>query len=135
MSNLYTTIKSDFKTARLEKNRANTTLLSTLIGDIQQLEKKLKNEIKDSDVIGVVKAFLKNTHISLEKTTEYGKIAELNHEKSVLEGYLPTSLNNGEIDDIIKNNEFVSIQDAMKFFKANYENRYDAKYVASKFTK
>lgn len=118
----------------MNKNRIESSILSTLIGDIQNKEKSTKSkEVSNDDIIAIIKVFLKNIEITMEKVTDPNKSLELQHEKNLLSNYLPTILSNDEIESIIQTNELDNMAKAMKFFKLNYANRYNAKELSQRF--
>lgn len=127
-------IVNDLIDARMNKNRIESSILSTLIGDIQNKEKSTKSkEVSNDDIIAIIKVFLKNIEITMEKVTDPNKSLELQHEKNLLSNYLPTILSNDEIESIIQTNELDNMAKAMKFFKLNYANRYNAKELSQRF--
>lgn len=54
-------------------------------------------------------------------------------ENKLLEIFLPPSLSESEIENIIKENTFSNIGECMKYFKENYPQRYDGSLVSKKF--
>ena len=48
---------------------------------------------------------------------------------------MPEQLTNDQIDKIIADNSFANIGAAMGFFKKNYANQYNPKYIAELFSK
>lgn len=128
--NILDTIKADYKTARFNNDGVSKSLLSTLIGDIQNTEKRLSKTLSDDDVIKSIKAFLKNIDQSLNVTKDINASIRLAEEKKILENYLPKMLSESEMIAVIKKHGLTTIKDAMNHFKSNFPNKFDAKFIS-----
>lgn len=102
---LYTRIKEDLKESMKTKNVVKTDALRMIIGETGRLNKKLNEEISDSEVIKIIKSLIKNENIVLEYsdlTEGYGDYKS--PYIKILEKYLPKELSDYDIIKIIKNN-------------------------------
>lgn len=127
---LISKIDSDLVSAMKSKDVETLKVLRVLKGEIQRNEqgKDGKIVLTDSQVTTIVKKMVDN----LKET------GGLDGEISILSEYLPKQLTNDELVDIviglIEVNNYNSIKDMgkiMKYFKDNYEHRYDGSKLSS----
>ena len=125
---LYDQLKSELVTARTDKNEIKTNLLRTMIGDLQNLEKRIKSVAIDDDLVfKTIRSYIKNIDISLGQSDKNSQV--LNAEKDILNSYLPELLSEEDIQNIVTENGFTSPKDAIPYFKINYSGRYDSRIV------
>jgi uncharacterized protein YqeY len=120
---------NDLKVLKNEalKNNDNIkkNLLSTLIAEASKNDKEPKDEI----VISTIRKFINNNN----EVLKLKHIELLLIENTILTNLLPQSLSEQQIIDILKEYKFISIAQCMKFFKDNYQNRYDGKSLNNLF--
>lgn len=118
-------LKADRISAMKEKNIVKKTVLGTLVGEIELLNKT--KILSDSDIMKIIKKMIDN-NITCNNTEE----------NIYLESYLPKVLSNSELDDIIK--EYISHEKlsgmksmgkVMGFLNNKYPNQFNGKTVAS----
>lgn len=137
MNELIKVIKQDRIQAMKDRDDVKKNLLSTLVGDATKLNK----EPKDSEVIAVIRKFIKNSEITHEHlvnkqnslTPITKQMKTIDDEIEILNGYLPKQLNTIDIADIIKvckQNGNTTMGEIMKYFKENFEGQYNGAAVS-----
>lgn len=121
-------LKNDQLSLRKLKNSKDALILTTLIGEASIIGKNNGNrESTDSEVITVIKKFIKNIEETLKIVPDHEKSL---YEKDILTKYLPEQLTNIELEDIVlklKTENNFKMGDIMKYLKENFEGRYDGK--------
>ncbi len=115
-------LKSIFLTARKEKDTVKVSLYSYLLGQINNKSK----EPTDDECYAIYKAFIKTTSLVEYKDDERKNLQKL--EIGIVNDLLPKNLTVDEIKTILGTLD-INVSDygtVMKYFKANYLNRYDA---------
>ena len=123
-------IKQDQLQSRKDRTEGKTSLLTTLYSESAMVGKNQNRETTDSEVISVIKKFMKNNEEfrkSIDKNED--TYFRLQLEYSILESYLPKQLTEQEIKDIVHHQDHETLGDCMKHFKENYSGLYDAKLV------
>lgn len=130
-------LKADRIQAMKDKETIKKDLLGTLIGEASKKDKLPT----DTVVMATIKKFINNDKETINITTKSGDplpdavmyaITVLEKEIEILESYLPKQLNEEGMIVGIKaamNLGANNIGDIMKFFKENFEGRYDGKTV------
>ena len=117
-------LKADRISAMKEKNTIKKTVLGTLVGEIELLNKT--KILSDSEIMKIIKKMIDN-NITCNNTVE----------NIYLESYLPKVLSDSELDDIIK--EYISHENlsgmksmgkVMGFLNKKYPNQFNGKTVA-----
>lgn len=141
MTTLYQQIKTEQLEARKAKITLTSSLLTTLLGEIQSstigttASSSGDFNPSDSEVLKVINKFIKNAKETLKLKPDNVTVSL---ELKLLENYLPKQLTDDELKQIIsdivsKFHENVQpngrIGLVMKELKVNYENRYDASKV------
>ena len=99
-------INRDYLAAFKSKNVVLKNLLSTIKGEIQNIEKILMTEsLCDSEIIRVLIKYSKNIKENLSHLTEGDALIKAKYELSIVEGYLPKQMSNDEIQS--KVNELI----------------------------
>lgn len=119
-------IKSRLVKARQEHNKIERSILSTLVGEIEN-ELKLSKSTEQEIVSSKIKSFLKST----EQMSQYNDVSE---ETTILKSLLPAQLNETQIIEVFETNNLKTVRDRMAFLKTNYAGQYDGK-LASKIAK
>lgn len=131
---MLTQLKADQLAARKAKQTVRAKLLTTLISDAEMIGKNDGNrETTESEVIALVKKYIKNA----EEVLLHGNNAETVEELAILEGYLPTQLNDDQIEVIVQQvieeqslTEPKQMGLIMKHLKQNYDGQFDGAAAA-----
>ena len=124
---IFERINADIKTAYKEKNTDAKSLLSFLKGEVTKVSKIPD----DAEVVKGIKSMIKGHEKSLE---EFGASTLSEVELSILDGYLPSQLDEAElttlIGQIISTEGLTGPQDMgkiMGYLKNNHGGEYDGK--------
>ena len=130
--------------ARKTRNATKAGLLTTLIGEAAAIGKNDGNrETSDSEVVAVIKKFIKNIDLTLEAMRGRGRHddeAVMTTEKEILEKFLPSQLSEDQLKAIVvalKNEYDAGPKDMGKILgtlKMRHSGQYDGK-MASDITK
>lgn len=137
---LFNQIKTDQLAARKSRDKLTTSLLTTLIGDLEMVAKTAGTLCSDDQVITTIKKFIKNIDLALatqgDVSTDDGSadyyVNQL-MEKSKLEQYLPQQLTTDEISVAVDQFVLTVGKDKgliMKALKEAYHGQYDAKLAS-----
>lgn len=130
MQTLIDRIKSDFLTARKNKDAATRAILSALVSDCEAVGKKSNRAPTDDECISVLKSFIKRANESIKSGA--GPVVEF--DKNVCESYLPSQLSTHAIKEIIEglaiDDDKLNIGKIMSHFKMKYNGRYDGAVVS-----
>jgi uncharacterized protein YqeY len=119
-------IKNDLLQARKNKDKGLITILSTLVGEIENK----KFTLKDKAEVTVLKAFLKGAKENYERTNSDEHLNELN----IYTSYLPKEIPLEQVVEDMKTLGLNTIPSAMKELKAKYGDSFDGKVVKEAFT-
>lgn len=123
-------IKKNQLNARKNKDDVSISLLTTLIGDIENLAKTKNNEDINVLTIGVIKSYL-DRNLEFQNTNPKDEVLEvLKIEQQILQRYMPKALTEDDIITIIKDCSLTSMPSVMKHFKENYFGQYDGKKLS-----
>ena len=130
--------------ARKTRNATKAGLLTTLIGEAAAIGKNDGNrETSDSEVVAVIKKFIKNIDLTLEAMRGRGRHDDetvMTTEKEILEKFLPSQLSEDQLKAIVvalKNEYDAGPKDMGKILgtlKMRHSGQYDGK-MASDITK
>ena len=130
--------------ARKTRNATKAGLLTTLIGEAAAIGKNDGNrETSDSEVVAVIKKFIKNIDLTLEAMRGRGRQldeAVMTAEKEILEKFLPSQLSEDQLKAIVvvlKKEYDAGPKDMGKILgtlKMRHSGQYDGK-MASDITK
>jgi uncharacterized protein len=125
-------------TVEARKARAATSgVLITLIGEVETRTKTFTpaRPLKDDEVVAIVAKFIKNideTLRVLDAERDAAAIAKLNAERAVLERYLPSQIDEAQIEAFAR--ERIAAGDAMgqvmNSLKTAYAGQYDGKIAS-----
>lgn len=132
-------IKEDLTYARKAGIKDKVGFLSMLYSDAMMIAKNKKKELpSDEECISVIKKIMKgckDTVAHLEKVPhlnrDYAAIYNHDCEIEILYDYLPKQLTKEELMILLEEQDISNIGQTMKFFKDNYPNQYDGKYLSS----
>lgn len=132
---MFQKLQNDLTTARKQKDAVRISILSTLIGEIQQHMDVDKN-ISDEKVLQLIKKFVKNNNDFIALTKDIVRTNELQFENDILNAYLPKQLTESELRTIIvaQLQAGSNLGQVMAFLKANYLGLYDGA-LASRIAK
>ena len=118
-------IKKDQVTSRLKKDSLKSSLLTTLIGEIERVDKSKQS---DSHTLSVIKKMIKDIDTSIQyKPTEY-----LTFEKNILLEYLPKQATEEEIKAIVDECTG-NLGELMKSLKSIFGSNFDGKIAKKIF--
>ena len=105
-------ILNDLKTAMKNQDKDTLKVIRMVKGSMQLEEIRLKKELSDDEVIGVISKEIKTRRDSIKefiKGNRQDLVDETQKEIDVLEKYLPAQLSSDEVDNII-NDAFKSVE-------------------------
>ena len=112
-------IKEDLKDAMRKRDNATRDVLRMLTSDIKNETMKVRSELEDKDVLGVVRKNIKSRKDSIEQFSKGGREDLAEKEKSelaILEKYQPAQMGEDEIRIAVKKAiETLSESDAKNF--------------------
>lgn len=136
-------IKEEQINARLDRDAIRSALLTTLLAEAMVPGKNKNRESTDDEVIAVIKKFIKGVNETLEvlKYSSDGKVLVALRERTILESFMPTQLNEQQLREIIsgiivtlgeKNPKLMG--KVISTIKDKYNGQYDGA-LAAKITK
>lgn len=128
------TLMEQIKTKQITARKAGLTeasLLTTLLGEAAVIGKNAGNrETTDSEVVAVVKKFVKNIDETVTALTERGVDATtFLAERTVLEQFLPMQLSENALIEVAKCQP--NMPAFMKHLKENFAGQYDGKLAST----
>lgn len=139
-SAMFNQLKKDNLEARKTKNTVKSNLLSTLIGEAQNIGKNAGNrEPNNDEVLGVIKKFLKANEESIVMLEKAGRDStKEKEERSILLTYQPKQLDESQlkkaIDEIVGSMADKSpkvMGQVMNLLKEKYPNQFDGKMASA----
>ncbi len=100
MSQLLARLQGDLNTARKAQDKAQVTLLGTIISDARNREIELKRDLTDDDVIDTLRRGIKKRRESIDMYEKGGRTDLAANEKAevdLLGKYLPAAVSDDEI--------------------------------------
>jgi uncharacterized protein len=100
MAALLTRLQADLNTARKAQDKAQVTLLGTIISEVKNREIELKRDLTDDDVIDVLRRGIKKRRESIEMYEKGARLdlaATERNEVDALGKYMPASVGDDEI--------------------------------------
>lgn len=128
------TLMEQIKTKQIAARKAGLTeasLLTTLLGEAAVIGKNAGNrETTDSEVVAVVKKFVKNIDETVTALTQRGVDAStFLAERTVLEQFLPMQLSENALIEVAKCQP--NMPAFMKHLKENFAGKYDGKLAST----
>lgn len=128
-------IKQDQIQARKDKQKDTASILTTLYSEAAMVGKNNGNrETNDSEVKALIKKFIKG----IDETLEIRPNEQLEHEKEVLQQYLPKQLTEDELEGVIRgivesleDKSPKAIGTIMKTLKGDYDGQFDGKQASN----
>lgn len=129
-------LQAKLKSARLNRDSALVTILSTIVGDLASSAKMVDGVkvVSDDEVFSYLKKYVKNIEetIKLSGATQADpKWDIIFFELEYIKQFLPKLLTEQELRDILQSRDFINLGEFMKHLKTVYPNQFDGK-VASK---
>jgi uncharacterized protein len=126
-------LRSDLNTARKERDKLRTSVLSTFLSEVRNREIELGSEVADADVQVLLTTAIKRRREAAEQMRA-GKREELaekeEQEATMLKAYLPPQLEESEVRDLVR----VAIQEGatdlggvMKVVMPKVKGRFEGK--------
>ena len=128
---LFERVKQDRMTARKTKNEAATSVLTTLVGELESQAKRVGSEITDEMVIQTCKKFILNNTETLKLTITTEVNEKLSVENNALKVYLPQQLTEQDLRVIVTALNTTKLSEIMQHLKANYNGQYDGKVASA----
>lgn len=120
-------LKKDRMVARKGKDAYSTSMLTTLLGDLETKAKTSGKEISDEDAIALMKSFVKKNIQAIEKMGGSEKANELKKDNDFWNKYLPNVMSEEKlrniVSELVKDGE--NIGGVMKHLKINFPDQYD----------
>jgi uncharacterized protein len=98
-------IRSDLNTARRERDKLKTTVVSMMLADIRNREIELGHDATDADVTSLVTTSIKRRREAAEQMRTGGReelAAKEDQEAEILQRYLPPQLTETEVREIVR---------------------------------
>ncbi len=98
-------IRSDLNSARRERDKLRTTVLTTLLADLRNREIELGREVDDEDVRALVTTSIKRRREAAEQMRAGGReelAQKEEQEAEILQDYLPPQLDEDEVRTIVR---------------------------------
>jgi uncharacterized protein len=98
-------IRSDLNTARRERDRLRTTVLTTLLADLRNREIELGHEVSEEDVRALVTTSIKRRREAAEQMRAGGReelAQKEEQEAAILQSYLPPQLGEDEVRALVR---------------------------------
>jgi uncharacterized protein YqeY len=99
------TVRADLNTARRERDKLRTTVLTTLLSEARNREIELGRELSDDDVLALATSAIKRRREAAEQMRAGGReelALKEEQEAVILQGYLPPQLSEGEVSEMIR---------------------------------
>ena len=131
-------LQNDMKEAMKAKAKVKLSTIRALISAIQYEEMQKGTELKEDQLIAILKNELKKRKESLEYLTKENRQDEIEiieEEAKVIEGYLPKQLSAEELKQLLikfkSANASANMGQAMSYLKDNFAGQYDGKDASS----
>ena len=99
------TLRVDLNSARRERDKLRTTVLTTFLAEVRNREIELGRETGDDDVQALVTTAIKRRREAAEQMRAGGReelAAKEDQEAAILQTYLPPQLGEGEVREMIR---------------------------------
>ncbi len=128
---LFEKVKQDRMSARKAKNESMTSVLTTLVGELEGQAKRTGSEVTDEMVIQTCKKFILNNSDTLKLTITTEVNEKLVAENAALIIYLPKQLTEQDLRVIVSQLNATNLGEVMKHLKDNYNGQYDGKMASA----
>lgn len=130
----YETMRNELLEARKSRDTNAVNILSAVVGDLTANAEMIDGSkvVTEKQFIATVKKYVKGINELLSLVPGDARALA---EKTILEKYLPTALNEDQLETVIKNfinsSNTPNIGSIMQFLKTNYANQYDGKLASA----
>ncbi len=130
---LATKIRDDLNSARKERDKLRTTVLTTMLSEIRNKEIELQHELTDDDVVEVVNRQIKRRREAAEQMRGGGReelAQKEEQEAELLRGYLPQQLSEDDARALVREAIAGGAKDVGSVMKAvmpKLKGRFDGK--------
>jgi uncharacterized protein YqeY len=128
---LFEQVKQDRMSARKAKNESATSVLTTLVGELESQAKRIGSEVTDEMVVQTCKKFILNNSETLKLTITTEVNEKLSAENETLKVYLPVQLTEQDLRVIVTALNTAKLSDIMQHLKTNYNGQYDGKVASA----
>lgn len=130
---LYTIVKGEMMKARMAKDAAALSILSTFVGELSSNAKMVNGEktVSDEEVIAMAKKFIKGIDEVLAQQPGNEKA---HYEKNILTKFMPQQMGETELRELITtiiSDGAANMGAVMKELKRRNEGHYDGKMASS----
>lgn len=104
-STLKEQLRDDLNTARKERDKLRTLVLTTLLSEVRNREIELGRELEDADVQGLLTTAIKRRREAAEQMRAGAReelAAKEDQEAEILQGYLPPQLGEAEVRAMVR---------------------------------
>lgn len=101
---MFDKVKSDLLASMKEQDKFKLGVLRMLKSALQMEQINIGHDLTDEETLTVIRREVKKRNSSIQEYEKFGKIdtvQDLKHEVEILESYLPTMLNDEEVEKII----------------------------------
>lgn len=123
---LLNNLKKDRMAARKAKDAPKTSILTTLLGELETDAKSKGTDITDDVIIAKCKKFIKNNEEAGEHA-ESEMFTKLCNENYVLKGYIPQQMDRKTLEGLIKGSGATNVGMYMKFLNSIYKGQFDGR--------
>jgi uncharacterized protein len=98
-------IRVDLNSARKERNKLRTTVLSTFLSEVRNREIELGAEARDGDIESLLTTAIKRRREAAEQMRAGSReelAAKEDEEATILQGYLPPQLDEAEVREMVR---------------------------------
>ncbi len=125
----------DIRTQRMAAMKARDavtkTLLTTLLGELESIAKRIQCDITDDMVVKAAKKFISGNDEVIEAGAKVGvECPNLVAENVLLETFIPKQLTEDELRAIIVEMDGSNLGEIMQQLKAKYDGIYDGKLAS-----
>ena len=135
MSALLDKIKADHRAARLARDSATVTALTTFLGEVDTASKKTGQELTDGEVVKLVKKFIDGIDEMIQhatKSSDFVRLQEATLERATFAKYQPKQYVGTELQSIVAlavqataATKMKDMGSVMKYLNTNYEGQFN----------
>lgn len=98
-------VRADLNSARRERDKLRTTVLTTFLADVRNREIELGHEVSDEDVTALATTSIKRRREAAEQMRAGGReelALKEDQEATILQTYLPAQLSESEVREMVR---------------------------------
>lgn len=128
---IFDKVKSDLLSSRKERDVVRSSILSTVLGDMEKLTKNIgRSPFTDVDAITLIKKYVENNVTTMKQNIGYERHLILARENLILSEYLPEQMSTHDMLNVLETLDCSDIGLVMKYFKTKYSGQYDGKVLS-----